>query len=124
MDAQSLLDDGPGTMPHLFDGRAEVQKPPLYYWLVALVARARRCGRCLGGAAAGGAGGARPACLLLYGFGARQGRPVAGLVAGRRPGDGAALHLAGARRPHRHAADTDDRGGAAGVLPGVGRERS
>ena len=40
MDAQTLLDDGPGSMPRQFDGRAEVQKPPLYYWLVALAARA------------------------------------------------------------------------------------
>jgi 4-amino-4-deoxy-L-arabinose transferase-like glycosyltransferase len=35
MDAQDIL-DGTGTLvPHLFDGRAELQKPPLYYWLVA-----------------------------------------------------------------------------------------
>src|SRR5262245_26053844 len=40
MDAQSLLDDGFADVPRLFDGRAEVQKPPLYYWLVALSARA------------------------------------------------------------------------------------
>jgi 4-amino-4-deoxy-L-arabinose transferase-like glycosyltransferase len=40
MDAQSVLDGG-GALPHLFDGRAEVQKPPLYYWLVAGVARLR-----------------------------------------------------------------------------------
>jgi 4-amino-4-deoxy-L-arabinose transferase-like glycosyltransferase len=81
MDAQSLLDDGPGAVPHQFDGRAEVQKPPLYYWLVALAARSA------GGpvdawsvrlpAALAGLAGA----LMLYWFGARQGRPVAGLVA-------------------------------------------
>jgi 4-amino-4-deoxy-L-arabinose transferase-like glycosyltransferase len=36
MDAQDIL-DGTGTIvPHLFDGRAELQKPPLYYWIVAL----------------------------------------------------------------------------------------
>jgi 4-amino-4-deoxy-L-arabinose transferase-like glycosyltransferase len=40
MDAQSVLDGG-GALPHLFDGRAELQKPPLYYWLVAGVARLR-----------------------------------------------------------------------------------
>jgi 4-amino-4-deoxy-L-arabinose transferase-like glycosyltransferase len=35
MDAQTLLEGGAAALPHLFDGRAEVQKPPLYYWLVA-----------------------------------------------------------------------------------------
>jgi 4-amino-4-deoxy-L-arabinose transferase-like glycosyltransferase len=80
-DAQSLLDDGFGRMPRLFDGRVELQKPPLYYWLVALTARA------LGGpvdawavrlpsALAGLAG-----VLGLYACGRRRGRPVAGLVA-------------------------------------------
>jgi 4-amino-4-deoxy-L-arabinose transferase-like glycosyltransferase len=39
MDAASVLDGQP--FPHLFDGRAEVQKPPLYYWLVAGIARLR-----------------------------------------------------------------------------------
>jgi len=81
MDAQSLLDDGFSTMPHLFDGRAEVQKPPLYYWLVALAARAAgtpvdawtvRLPAALSGLVG---------VLLLYGFAARRGRPVAGLVA-------------------------------------------
>jgi 4-amino-4-deoxy-L-arabinose transferase-like glycosyltransferase len=81
MDAQSLLDDGWTAAPRLFDGRAEVQKPPLYYWLVALIARASGTG--VGAwavrlpAALAGLGGA----LLLYGFGVRRGRPVAGLVA-------------------------------------------
>ncbi len=81
MDAQSLLDDGLGSMPRQFDGRAEVQKPPLYYWLVTLAARAT--GRTvdtwtvrLPAALAGFVG-----VLLLYGFGLRQGRPVAGLIA-------------------------------------------
>jgi 4-amino-4-deoxy-L-arabinose transferase-like glycosyltransferase len=41
MDAQTILDDGDWKLPHLYDGRAELQKPPLYYWLVALIARAR-----------------------------------------------------------------------------------
>jgi 4-amino-4-deoxy-L-arabinose transferase-like glycosyltransferase len=39
MDAQSILNDG-SALPRLFDGRAEVQKPPLYYWLVAGIAGA------------------------------------------------------------------------------------
>src|SRR5262249_61237606 len=41
MDAQTIIDDGGWWLPHLYDGRAELQKPPLYYWLVALIARAR-----------------------------------------------------------------------------------
>ncbi len=35
MDAQTLLDDGNWGMPRLYDGRFELQKPPLYYWLTA-----------------------------------------------------------------------------------------
>src|SRR5947209_7784920 len=37
-DAASLLATGPGELPRLFDRRAELQKPPLYYWLVAACA--------------------------------------------------------------------------------------
>src|SRR4051812_46407362 len=33
MDAQSVLDGE--RVPRLYDGRLEVQKPPLYYWAVA-----------------------------------------------------------------------------------------
>ena len=40
MNAQSVLDSG-RLLPHLYDGQPELQKPPLYYWLVALVARLR-----------------------------------------------------------------------------------
>jgi len=36
-DAQGLLDSGDWRLPHLFDGRAELQKPPLYYWLTASI---------------------------------------------------------------------------------------
>jgi 4-amino-4-deoxy-L-arabinose transferase-like glycosyltransferase len=41
MDAQTILDDGAWGLPHLFDGRPELQKPPLYYWLVAALGRLR-----------------------------------------------------------------------------------
>jgi 4-amino-4-deoxy-L-arabinose transferase-like glycosyltransferase len=34
-DAQTILDDGNWGLPRLFDGHPELQKPPLYYWLVA-----------------------------------------------------------------------------------------
>ncbi len=36
-DAQSILSEGRWGLPHLFDGTPELQKPPLYYWLVAVV---------------------------------------------------------------------------------------
>ncbi len=41
MDAQSLLTGADWRLPHLYDGRPELQKPPLYYWLVALTAKLR-----------------------------------------------------------------------------------
>jgi hypothetical protein len=40
MNAQSVLDSG-RLYPQLYDGQPELQKPPLYYWLVALAARLR-----------------------------------------------------------------------------------
>ena len=39
MNAQGVLDGD--FLPRLYDGQAELQKPPLYYWLVALAARLR-----------------------------------------------------------------------------------
>jgi 4-amino-4-deoxy-L-arabinose transferase-like glycosyltransferase len=80
MDAQAVLDGG--GYPRLYDGRAEVQKPPLYYWLVAGCARAR-------GAAVDARAVRLPSALsalgcvgvvALLGWGAR--RPWAGLLAG------------------------------------------
>ena len=40
-DAQSILSDGAWGLPHLFDRKVELQKPPLYYWLVAALAQLR-----------------------------------------------------------------------------------
>src|SRR5262245_12488590 len=37
MNAASLLDPDSNGLPRLFDGRAETQKPPLYYWLAAAI---------------------------------------------------------------------------------------
>jgi 4-amino-4-deoxy-L-arabinose transferase-like glycosyltransferase len=39
MDAQSLLDPDHVGLPQLFDGIAEMQKPPLYYFMIAAVSR-------------------------------------------------------------------------------------
>lgn len=33
--AQAILDDGDWLVPHLYTGEPEMQKPPLYYWMVA-----------------------------------------------------------------------------------------
>ncbi len=41
MDAQTILDGKDWVLPHLYDGRAEMQKPPLYYWLVAGISKLR-----------------------------------------------------------------------------------
>jgi 4-amino-4-deoxy-L-arabinose transferase-like glycosyltransferase len=35
-DAQTILDQGNWGLPRLLDGKKEMQKPPLYYWLVAM----------------------------------------------------------------------------------------
>src|SRR5438132_11493167 len=41
MDAQSILEVGDWTLPQLYGGRLELQKPPFYYWMVAVIARVR-----------------------------------------------------------------------------------
>ncbi len=80
MDAQSIL-AGDWALPHLNDDRAELQKPPLYYWLVALTAWFR------GGTVDGwavrlpAALSALSCVLLLVWFGRRVGRPGTGLLA-------------------------------------------
>src|SRR5262245_40431340 len=38
-DALMILEEGDWALPRLFDRHIELQKPPLYYWLVALIAR-------------------------------------------------------------------------------------
>jgi 4-amino-4-deoxy-L-arabinose transferase-like glycosyltransferase len=81
MDAQSLLDDGFTGVPRLFDGRPELQKPPLYYWLTALVARVSGTAVDARAVRLPAALSALGGVLLLYRLGARRGRPVAGLTA-------------------------------------------
>lgn len=83
MNAQTILDDGCWGLPHLYDGRAETQKPPLYYWLVAANAW-------LGGAHVNAwavripAAVAALACVvvLVVGWGAYRRRPAVGFMAG------------------------------------------
>jgi 4-amino-4-deoxy-L-arabinose transferase-like glycosyltransferase len=81
MDAQTIIEDGGWGLPHLYDGRAELQKPPLYYWLVALIARAR-------GGTVDAWAVRLPATLsalgciaVIFWLSLRRGRIVAGIIA-------------------------------------------
>jgi hypothetical protein len=79
--AQTILDTGDWGLPRLFDRRAELQKPPLYYWLVAALARLAG-GRVEAWAVRLPAAlSALGTVLLVYVFAAARGRPRAGLVA-------------------------------------------
>jgi 4-amino-4-deoxy-L-arabinose transferase-like glycosyltransferase len=80
MDAQTVLDDD-WRLPHLFDGRAEMQKPPLYYWLVALIAWPRS-GVDAWAVRLPAALSAVGCVLLVSVLGWRRGRPSAGIAAG------------------------------------------
>src|SRR5207244_4223865 len=77
-DAQSILDSGDWVLPRLFDNQPELQKPPLYYWLVAGIAWLRGgrvdtfAERLPAALAALGT-----VALVRFGLGA-QGRPIAG----------------------------------------------
>jgi 4-amino-4-deoxy-L-arabinose transferase-like glycosyltransferase len=80
-DAQSMLNSGQWDMPRLFDGQVEMQKPPLYYWLVALLGELNGgqvdawCVRLPAALSALGT------VLLLLAWGYRRGRPLAGYLA-------------------------------------------
>jgi 4-amino-4-deoxy-L-arabinose transferase-like glycosyltransferase len=80
-DAQTILDDGRWGLPRLFDGHRELQKPPLYYWLVAATAWARGGMVDAWAVRLPAAGCALLGVVALYLFSCRVGRPVAGLVA-------------------------------------------
>src|SRR5206468_12527077 len=79
-DAQTILLDNRWELPALFDRKTELQKPPLYYWMVAAI------GRVTGGqvdalavrlpAALAAAGGALVICL----FGFLRSRSWAGII--------------------------------------------
>ncbi|HYV35568.1 MAG TPA: phospholipid carrier-dependent glycosyltransferase [Gemmataceae bacterium] len=79
--AQAILTSGDWTLPRLFDGRVEMQKPPLFYWLVAFL------GLLNGGQVDGlcvrlpSALSALGCVLLLQWWGIRRGRPLAGFLA-------------------------------------------
>src|SRR5712691_1119376 len=75
--AQMILDEGHWLVPRLFDRHLELQKPPLFYWCVALI------GWLKGGAVDAWAvrlpsALAALACVLfLYYLGLRSKRPLA-----------------------------------------------
>jgi len=80
-DAQTIVTTGDWGLPRLFDGKPELQKPPFYYWLVALTAR-------LGGGSVDAwavrlpaAGAALLTVVLLYLLGSGLGRPRVGFLA-------------------------------------------
>jgi 4-amino-4-deoxy-L-arabinose transferase-like glycosyltransferase len=79
--AQMVLTGGHWLLPRLYDGHLELQKPPLYYWLVALLGFA-------GGGEVGPWAVRLPAALSALGcvlflhlLGCRRGRPMAGFLA-------------------------------------------
>lgn len=78
--AQVILDEGDWLLPKLFDQHVELQKPPLYYWLVAL------CGWALGEVNAWAVRlpatlAALGTVLWTYYLMRKHGRPVAGFCA-------------------------------------------
>jgi 4-amino-4-deoxy-L-arabinose transferase-like glycosyltransferase len=79
--AQSVLAGRDWALPRLFDGRVEMQKPPLYYWLVALAARLRGLPVDAWSVRLPAALAALAGLLVVYAFAWGQGRPSAGLVA-------------------------------------------
>jgi 4-amino-4-deoxy-L-arabinose transferase-like glycosyltransferase len=82
MDAQTILDENDWGLPHLYDGRAELQKPPLYYWLVAALGWFRG-GTVDAQAVRLPAAAAALLCVVVLFVGLRRGRdrPLAGLLA-------------------------------------------
>ena len=79
--AQSLLDRGDWLLPRLFDDTAELQKPAGFYWLVAIVGAVRgkvdEVAVRLPAIASG-----MFVVIAVWWWLCRQGRPVAGFVAG------------------------------------------
>lgn len=80
--AVSIIEDGQWALPRLLDQRVELQKPPLYYWLVALTALLQ--GRIVDAWAVRlpAAISALGCVLVVVGLLWQRGRPLAGLFAG------------------------------------------
>jgi 4-amino-4-deoxy-L-arabinose transferase-like glycosyltransferase len=81
MDAESLLRPGGDGVPRLNDGRLEMQKPPLFYWLVAGVGRLRGGVDELAVRLPAALSAVGVLLVVALGLGVGLGRPVAGLLA-------------------------------------------
>src|SRR5579871_3495208 len=80
-DAQTILREHRWGLPGLFDGKVELQKPPLYYWLVAGLAALGNGQVDAFSVRLPAAGAALGCVLLLFGLGIHQHRRLAGTVA-------------------------------------------
>src|SRR5207244_12001920 len=80
-DAQRLLDEGNLSVPRLFDDQLELQKPPLYYWLVAAVGWLNGCRLDALAVRLPAALAGIGTVVVVYGFLACRGRPRAALLA-------------------------------------------
>src|SRR5262245_51921065 len=79
--AQVILDEGHWLVPRLFDRHLELQKPPMYYWLVALIAWLKGGVVDAWAVRLPAALSALATVLFLYYLGVRTNRPLAGLLA-------------------------------------------
>ncbi len=80
--AQTILRTGQWLLPALYDRQVELQKPPLYYWLVALLAQVFQRGHVDAWMVRLPAALSGLSCVLfLYAFCVRQGRPGTGFLA-------------------------------------------
>jgi 4-amino-4-deoxy-L-arabinose transferase-like glycosyltransferase len=80
-DAQSILNGGGWGLPHLFDLHQELQKPPLYYWLVAITSWLRGSAVDEVAVRLPAAISALATILAVYAWCAFRSRPRAGLFA-------------------------------------------
>lgn len=81
-DAQSILEEGRWDLPRLLDRHVEMQKPPLYYWLVAVTGWLRGGTIDAWAVRLPAAASALLGVLVVFGLGWSRGRPWAGFLAG------------------------------------------
>jgi 4-amino-4-deoxy-L-arabinose transferase-like glycosyltransferase len=79
-DAETLLLDRHWGLPRLFDRKVELQKPPLYYWLVAATAALRGQPVNAWAVRLPAACSAAGSLILLFLFAWRRGRTLVGLI--------------------------------------------
>ena len=81
-DAQSIVSEGRWGVPHLFDQQyLELQKPPLFYWIVASIAAIRSAPVDAWDVRLPAAAAGLLTVLGIYVFAACRGRPSAGFLA-------------------------------------------